>query len=42
MNTIPEATIEAIEALEQATYIESEPTIPIVTIETTLGTIRIL
>ena len=39
MNKIPEATIEA---LEQALYIESEPTIPIVTIETTLGTIRIL
>ena len=39
MNKIPEATIEAI---EYATYIESEPIIPIVTIETTLGTIRIL
>ena len=42
MNTIPEATIQAI---EYATYIESkpiEPILPIVTIETTLGTIRLL
>jgi hypothetical protein len=42
MNKIPEATIEAI---EEATYIEKqpiEPVKPILTLETTLGTIRIL
>ena len=42
MNKIPEATIQAI---EEATYIEKQPTEPVkplLTIETQLGTIRIL
>ena len=42
MNKIPEAVIQAI---EEATYIEKqpiEPVKPILTLETQLGTIRIL